>query len=127
MTEIAETKKAQLLNVNSPFDGSLIETIQMQTVADARTMLEKAETLFKNRDGWKEHHERIAILKKLALLVEKEAESFAMLIAQEGGKPLVDARIEVTRAIDGIHLAVNELPHIMCGKEIPMGHTPASI
>ena len=127
MTEIAETKKAQSLNVNSPFDGSLIETIQMQTDADAGTMLEKAESLFKNRGGWKEHHERIAILKKLALLVEKEAETFAMLIAQEGGKPLIDARIEVTRAIDGIHLAANELPHIMCGKEIPMGHTPASI
>lgn len=126
MTEIAETKEVLSLNVNSPFDGSLIETIQMQTATNVGTMLEKAAALFKNRDGWKEHHERIAILKKLALLVEEKVEDFAMLIAKEGGKPLIDARIEVTRAIDGIHLAAKELPHIMCGEEIPMGHTAAS-
>jgi len=49
------------------------------------------------------------------------------LIAQEGGKPLTDARIEVARAIDGIRLAVKELSHVMRGEEIPMGHTAASV
>jgi acyl-CoA reductase-like NAD-dependent aldehyde dehydrogenase len=127
MTKPAETKEAPSLDVNSPFDGSLIKTIQMQTAVDVRIMLVKAVALFKNRDGWKEHHERIAILNKLALLVEKEAEDFALLIAKEGGKPLRDARVEVTRAIDGIRLAAEDLPHIMRGKEIPMGHSAASI
>ena len=127
MTKTEEIKKMQSLNVYSPFDGSLIESVQKHTAENVETMLEKAVALFKNRDSWKEHHERIAILKKLAVLVEDKADYFAMLIAKEGGKPLIDARIEVDRAIGGIYLAAEELPHIMCGKEIPMGHSSASV
>lgn len=123
-----QTKKRTLsLSVNSPFDGSLIKTVRMHTAEDAKIMLNKAALIFKKRDEWKDHYERIAILNKLALLVKKEAEDFALLIAEEGGKPLKDARVEVTRAIDGIHLAAKDLMHIMCGKEVPMGHTAASI
>lgn len=120
-------EEKDMLSVTSPFDGHLIETIAMQDANDAELMLSKAAALFKNRDGWLEHHERASILKKLASLVESEAEDFAMLIAKEGGKPLTDARIEVARAIDGIHLAVKELSHVMRGEEIPMGHTKASV
>jgi len=114
------------LDVTSPFDGKLIQTIRTNTSDDAEQMLASAQALYKNRDGWLEHHERIAILKRLAQLVEAEADSFAMLIAKEGGKPLMDARIEVTRAVDGIHLAAKELSHVMRGAEVPMGHTVAA-
>jgi acyl-CoA reductase-like NAD-dependent aldehyde dehydrogenase len=123
----AEMDSSQSLEVNSPFDGSLIDIVPLQSAVDAEAMLDKAAALFKDRDAWLEHHERSAILKKLASLVEAEAEDFAMLIAKEGGKPLMDARIEVARAIDGIHLAVKELSHVMRGEEIPMGHTAASV
>ena len=123
----AQKQEGLLLDVRSPFDASLIATIPMRNSSDARDMLDKAAALFKNRDGWFEHHERSAILKKLAGLVEAEAEEFAILIAKEGGKPLTDARIEVARAIDGIHLAAKELSHVMRGEEIPMGHTAASV
>ena len=47
------------------------------------------------------------------------------LIANEGGKPLVDARVEVARAIDGIDLCIEELLHHV-GQEVPMGLTSAS-
>jgi len=114
------------LNVVSPFDGELIKTIRTHTSEHAEQMLVNAQALYKHRDGWLDHHERVAILRRLAQLVEAEADSFAMLIAQEGGKPLMDARIEVARAVDGIHLASKELMHIMQGVEVPMGHTPAS-
>ena len=49
----------------------------------------------------------------------------AFLIANEGGKPLVDARVEVARAIDGIDLCIKELLHHV-GQEVPMGLTSAS-
>ena len=90
MTEM--TQKEAPLDVSSPFDGSLIRTIPMQNADDAEAMLEKALACYGNRDGWLEHHERIAILEKLALLIDAEADDFALLIAQEGGKPLMDAR-----------------------------------
>ncbi len=78
-------KETPPLDVLSPFDGSLIRTIPMQSADDAEPMLEKALACYRNRDGWLEHHERIAILKKLALSIDAEADVFALLIAQEGG------------------------------------------
>lgn len=114
------------LDVCSPFDGQLIETLRLQTAADAEQMLVTATRLIRNRDGWLEIDQRIAILQKLSELVAAEAEEFALLIAREGGKPLRDARVEVSRAIDGIDLAAKELLHVMRGEEIPMGHTAAT-
>ncbi|MCF7816262.1 MAG: aldehyde dehydrogenase family protein [Kiritimatiellales bacterium] len=104
----------------------MIKTVPLHSAADAEHMLETAIRLYRDRDGWLEHDQRSSILKKLAGLVAAEAEDFAMLIAQEGGKPLADARIEVTRAIDGIALAEKELLRVMRGEEIPMGHTKAT-
>jgi len=115
------------LDVLSPYDETLIDTVALQDANDAKLMLDKAETLFKNRDAWLDHFERIRVLNKLAELVEAEADEFALLIAREGGKPLTDAKIEVARAIDGIRLAVKELSHVMRGEEVPMGHTAASV
>ncbi len=122
-----EKQNGLMLDVCSPFDGEKIASIPMHQANDAKAMLDKAKVLFKNRDGWLEHHERSNILKKLASSVAKEADAFAILIAKEGGKPLMDARVEVVRAIDGIHLAIKELSHIMRGEEVPMGHTAASV
>jgi acyl-CoA reductase-like NAD-dependent aldehyde dehydrogenase len=121
-----EKRGAPPLDVSSPFDGTLIKTIPTHSADDAEAMLEKALACYENRAGWLEHHERGAILEKLGALVDAEAEEFALLIAQEGGKPLADARVEVARAIDGIGLAIGELSHVMRGEEIPMGHTLAS-
>jgi len=107
------SKPIQSLDVTSPFDGSLIETISLRSQDEAIAMLETARTRYLDRDGWLAPHERIAILVKLASLVEVEAADFAMLIAREGGKPLADAKVEVARAIDGILLATKELSHIV--------------
>ncbi len=115
------------LEVFSPYDQSRIDVLPMHDANEAKLMLDKANTLFKNRDAWLQPFDRIRVLKKLAELVEDEADDFAMLIAQEGGKPLTDAKVEVARAIDGIHLALKELSHVMRGGEVPMGHTAASV
>jgi acyl-CoA reductase-like NAD-dependent aldehyde dehydrogenase len=119
-------KKATTLDVYSPYDRSVIKTLPFSNTDEAELMLETASRLYQDRDNWLEHDQRLAILKRLSELVASEAEEFALLIAQEGGKPLVDARVGVTRAIDGISLAIKELPRIMRGEEIPMGHTEAT-
>ncbi len=114
------------LEVTSPFDGSLIKSIPMHGAEDVEAMLKKALVCYGDRAAWLDHHERIAVLKKLARLIEAEAAQFALLIASEGGKPLLDAGVEVARAIDGIGLVIKELSRVMRGEEIPMGHTPAA-
>ena len=52
-------------------------------------------------------------------------DELAFQIANEGGKPLIDARIEVTRAINGVELCITEMFNLS-GKETPMGLTAAS-
>ncbi|MCF6766332.1 aldehyde dehydrogenase family protein [Thiotrichales bacterium 19S3-7] len=115
------------VDITSPYDGSIIKTIPMHTKSQATDMLDRAYRAFKDRNQWLEPYQRIEILEKLGKLVEAEKDEFALLIAKEGGKPLMDAKVEVARAIDGIYLAVKELAHICSGKEVPMGHTQASI
>lgn len=114
------------LVVTRPYDHEHLKTIPLTDEATALSYLDKAVALFKDRDGWLEHHERTTILKNIAERLSEQADEFAMLIASEGGKPLLDAKVEVARAIDGIGLAIKELSHVMCGQEIPMGHTAAS-
>lgn len=126
MTTRSAKEPKGILEVTSPFDGSLIKTLSLQSLAESEQMLATAYSLVQDRESWLEHDQRIAILQKLSKLVAAEAEDFALLIAREGGKPLTDARIEVTRAIDGIALAAKELLHVMRGEEIPMGHTEAT-
>ena len=65
------------------------------------------------------------MLQRAASLLEDRQEPFATLIAREGGKPISDAAVEVTRAIDGLRNAAEAL-RTFAGREIPMGLTPAS-
>ncbi len=107
------------------FDGAPIEEITTHGEADISRMLERAASLYETRTAWLPAHRRIGILRRLAQLVQRDFEIFALLIAREGGKPLTDARIEVTRAVNGVEGAAGELEHL-AGVEIPMGLTPAS-
>lgn len=111
--------------VRQAYDGAPIEELPTTSASELGEMLERAARVYQDRSNWPPAHRRIDILRHLARLVRRDAETLAMLIAREGGKPLTDARIEVTRAINGIEGAAGELEHL-AGSEIPMGLTPAS-
>jgi acyl-CoA reductase-like NAD-dependent aldehyde dehydrogenase len=87
-------------------------------------MLRTAEALYKNRSGWLPAHQRIAILERAADIMQGRFEELALLIAAEGGKPLIDARVEVKRAVDGVRLCAKELLYLR-GEQIPMDLTAA--
>ncbi|AWN75603.1 aldehyde dehydrogenase family protein [Legionella anisa] len=113
------------LRVVRAFDRALIKEIPADDAQALAEKLNKAASALSNRDAWLKPYERMAILKRTAELLASEQERFTKLIAQEGGKPFTDAAVEVTRAIDGLNDAAEELRHF-AGKEIPMGLTPAS-
>ena len=113
------------ISVTQAFDGAPIEELPAHNEADIELMLERAAVLFQNRKAWLPTYQRIDILRRLARLVQRDFELFALLIAREGGKPLTDARIEVARAVNGVDGAASELEYL-AGTEIPMGLTPAS-
>src|SRR3954451_18054803 len=107
------------------FDRAPIAEIPTDDAVALEAKLDAATRAFQDRDGWPKPHERIAVLRRLAGLVEHRRDHFAQQIAREGGKPLSDAIVEVGRAIDGVLNAAEEL-RTLAGREIPMGLTPAS-
>lgn len=114
-----------MLQVVQAFDRAPITEIATDDAAALEAKLQAAERVFRNRDGWLKPHERMAILRRLAGLIAGKRDHLALQIAREGGKPLPDAIVEVTRAIDGVHNAADELRNF-AGREIPMGLSPAA-
>jgi len=113
------------LKVYQAFDRALIAEIPADDAGALERKLDVAAKAFADRDGWLPAHRRMAILRRASELLSENRDRFAMMIAREGGKPLTDAIIEVTRGIDGLVNAADELRNFG-GKEIPMGLTAAS-
>ena len=114
------------LDVTSPFDGSLLATVDTGGVDEVEASLGTAYGLFRDRSSWLSVPERVAILERTAALMGSQKNELALLAASEGGKPLQDSLIEVTRAIDGIHLCIETLRGHP-GEVIPVATTPATI
>ena len=64
-------------------------------------------------------HKRAALLAKAAQLINQRHEEFARVIAQEAGKAIKFARVEVSRAIDTFTLAGEEARRIH-GETVPL-------
>jgi acyl-CoA reductase-like NAD-dependent aldehyde dehydrogenase len=112
--------------VRSPFDGSLLGTVDAGGMDAVETALATAYALFRDRSRWLTPARRIEILRRTAALMEEQAEELALGAAREGGKPLVDSRVEVRRAIDGV-LSCVECVRTEAGRVIPMNINAASL
>jgi len=113
------------ITVTSPYDDTVIATLDAADANAVERALATASDIFADRSRWLSVTERIAILKKTAELMAEQAETLAQEAAHEGGKPLIDSRVEVARAIDGVYNCI-ECMRVDSGREIPMGINPAS-
>jgi acyl-CoA reductase-like NAD-dependent aldehyde dehydrogenase len=84
--------------VETPFDRSAIAEVELAPAEAMPIVLANASSAargeWRKTPAWK----RAAILRKTAALIRGRHEELALLIASEGGKPLKDARVEVSRA-----------------------------
>lgn len=119
------TASGKTLTVIEPFAGAEIATVDLCGEAAIELALTTAYRLFRKKDGWLPLPRRQAILARTADLMAQESESLAIGVAREGGKPLVDAQVEVARAIDGLKLCI-ETMRSSAGRVVPMGLNPAS-
>ena len=119
-----ENKVPETLDVVNPYDQAYIGSIATVMWDDVDKYLSTAHQLFKDCNQWIPAFERVSILKKTAVLISQRADELAFLIANEGGKPLADARVEVSRAIDGVELCAKEISKLT-GTQIPMDLTQA--
>lgn len=113
------------VKVTAPFDDTLIATVDTANRAAVETALNTAYSLFRDRKSHLSAARRIEILDKTAALMAERFDELAIEAAREGGKPLIDSRVEVARAIDGIKNCI-EVMRTEHGTEIPMDKNPAS-
>ena len=114
------------LQVVAPWDLTPIAEVPVASAADVDSALKTAHDIFRDRNRWLPIPKRIEVLEKAAELMEQQAEHLAVEAAREGGKPLLDSRVEVARAIDGVKNCV-EVLRTESGREIPMGLNASSM
>ncbi len=94
--------------VVDPSTGKVLGEAPVATVEDARAAIDAAAGA---EDRWAETpgHERARILRTASERLRSDRETMARLIASEVGKPIVDARIEVDRAVGVYAFAAEEI------------------
>ena len=114
-----------MLKITSPYDNTLIQEIPFVGKAEVEQALTTAYSLFQDQSKWIPAHERIAILERTAEIMKTRVEELTTTAAREGGKPLMDSKVEVLRAINGVKIAAEHISQLK-GEQIPMGLTKAS-
>ena len=114
------------VEVTAPYDCAVIATVDTGGSDAAETALKNADALYRDRKNWLTAEQRIQVLDKTAGIMQSRFDELAIEAAREGGKPLVDSKVEVTRAIDGIKNCI-EVLRTEHGEEIPMQKNAASM
>lgn len=120
-----EEKNRPQIEVQSPYDESVLATIDTADSNDINQALTIANQLFSNKNNWLSVPQRIAILERAIDLMQDQFEELAMGSAHEGGKPLIDSRVEMARCIDSIRVCIDSLRD-NTAHPVPMGINAAS-
>ncbi len=108
--------------VVDPFTGKLIAQVVQATESDvdeAVASTSGATTTMGQLSG----HARYNILQQIAALLYRRRDDFARTITAEAGKPITDAKREVSRAIQTFTVAAEEARRIP-GEVVPLDWTP---
>ncbi|MFQ5983820.1 MAG: aldehyde dehydrogenase family protein, partial [Woeseiaceae bacterium] len=124
MLESAKAATGEL-PVTSPYDGRELDRVATAGMDHVEDALSAAHALFRDRSGWLSIPRRVEILNKAAAIMSGQIEELTLRAASEGGKPYRDSKVEVLRAIDGVHLCVETL-RAHPGSVIPIGTTEAT-
>lgn len=96
---------AKELEVRNPYTNKVIGTITCATEENLLHAVETAHSVYNETMKHMSAHERSRILRKAAQLLEEQAEQFAETLVLEAGKPIIEARGEVARAIQVLQFA----------------------
>ena len=121
---VKDKKNTSTVPVYNSYTGDKIGTVPQSTKQDVMNALDLAkigEAIGKKMSPSK----RIAILRKAVTIMEREFDVLSNLIATEGIKTIVQARKEVTRALNTMQLSAEEAGRII-GATIPFNAVPGS-
>lgn len=124
--QVPNAHPSGIVEIFSPYDGKRVGSVETLDATGIEQALQNMTAVFSDRRQWLPAYERIAILERAAVLMEERSEQLINIAVAEGGKPYIDTRIELIRAIDSIKIC------IVCirtehGSEIPMQLNPASM
>ena len=108
--------------VVDPFTGKLIAQVTQATESDvdeAIASTDSAAAVMRQLPG----HARYNILQQIAALLYRRRDEFSQTIMAEAGKPITDAKREVSRAIQTFTVAAEEARRIP-GEVVPLDWTP---
>ena len=116
----------ETVKVRNPYNEKPIGEVPLTSREDALGKLDQAYHIYAQREKWLKPFQRKEILEKTLHILKEEEDDLALQAASEGGKPLMDSKVEIARGLEGIQVAIHEMSRLT-GKEIPMGMTPSSI
>ncbi|CAK7192495.1 Succinate-semialdehyde dehydrogenase [NADP(+)] GabD [Commensalibacter sp. Nvir] len=112
-----EAENSQKINVTNPANGEIIGTVPKMGVSETRKAVVAAEKAQKNWAA-KTAKERAYILRKWHNLMLENMEDLALILTLEQGKPLAEARGEITYAASYLEWFAEEAKRIY-GDVIP--------
>jgi acyl-CoA reductase-like NAD-dependent aldehyde dehydrogenase len=115
-------KSSEPLPVTSPYDDSLVGTTYLASAEQLEEATAAAHKAFKTTSRLASY-EREEILAFISRGIAERSEELARLMAQEAGKPVRDASVEIARAVNTFKIAAEEAKRIG-GEVMPIDWLP---
>jgi acyl-CoA reductase-like NAD-dependent aldehyde dehydrogenase len=116
--------RTDTLNVNNPYNGSVVDTVPRATPADVdsavATLVRGAEAMRKMSA-----YDRGIMLRRAAEIMKRREEELARTISAEEGKILAEARLEASRARETIEVSAEEARRVV-GEMVPLDAAPGA-
>ncbi len=113
------------LNVNNPFTSDKLSTLNITAKKEALNLVVEAHKLHVENPQGLPKDTRINILENLHVLLLKNKSELIELSVLEGGKPILDTKVEMERALEGVKIAIQSIRNIK-GEMVPMNLNSAS-
>ncbi|MEQ1680006.1 MAG: aldehyde dehydrogenase family protein, partial [Nitrospira sp.] len=114
----------RLAPVVDPFTGKLVAQVIQATESDVEEAIASTCSAATTM-GQLPAHARYNLLQQIAALLYRRRDEIAQTITAEAGKPITDAKREVSRAIQTFTVAAEEARRIP-GEVVPLDWTPGS-
>ncbi|HEX4070132.1 MAG TPA: aldehyde dehydrogenase family protein [Planctomycetaceae bacterium] len=116
--------RSDKLDVNNPYDGSIVDTVPRATPADVdaalATLVHGAE-LMRKMPAFDRGH----LLRRAAEIMKRREDELARTISAEEGKILAEARFEASRARETIEVSAEEAKRVV-GEMVPLDAAPGA-
>ena len=117
--KVKGAKASSVMEVKSPFGGEVLAEVELADEKAIDQALKLSTEIFASTMRKMPAFKRSEILLRTSELLNAKKEDLARTIALEGGKPIRDARIEVSRAVNTFATASREALHLD-GEQLPM-------